>query len=660
MSGAASATSVHRAAANPQTVIIATAGHVDHGKTSLIKQLTGVETDRLEEEKRRGLSINLGYAYLPCEGETPIGFIDVPGHSRFINTMISGISGIDMGMLVVAADDGPMPQTLEHLDVLQVLGVETLVLVLSKIDRVDSARLDVVEQEARALLKGRNWNDIIVHRISNETAEGIDDLKAELLNRGNTHTAEAANGSFRLSIDRAFNLKGTGLVVTGTASTGEIKVGETLKLLPAGTEVRVRSLRVHDQDAERATAGQRCAINLAGSIEKSDIERGDWLLQADAGDASANIDVDFTLLPGAPFSLKHLSPIKLHIGAKRIAGRLALLKKPSDENRLQPGEQCIAQLVLESPVAAFHGQRFLLRDHAENVVLGGGTVLDPFGERNSRSRTARLEYLQAMQEDSPLAALNNLLSQGQLVNLNRYRLIWNLRETDTGMLVPDEAHTFEVDKGQWVVNTARWQQAQAAVVAAVRAWHDAEPKAAGIKANALKSSLASVYESPLFVAALTKQLRVGVLVLSEGLIRQKQFKPAVSEEFAADWQKFEQFLTGRGNQIPLLSEVSEAMRQKIPALERIAACAARDGRTFKLTNRRYALPAQLLNLSKAVVDVANEGEAITVVTLKKRWDTGRNLTVEILEYFDEIRFTQRKGNERIVLDAELPARKFGR
>lgn len=248
-------------------MIIATAGHVDHGKTSLIRQLTGVETDRLAEEKRRGLSISLGYAYLPREaGGTPLGFIDVPGHQRFINNMISGISGIDIGMLVVAGDDGPMPQTHEHLDVLQLLGIGQLVVVVSKIDRVTPGRLEQVKQEIAAVLSQRPWREPPVFPVSSFDGGGITKLKDHLLKRAAEAAQRSATGYFRLSIDRAFTAKGTGLIVTGTASAGRIGVGDSLHLLPDGVELRVRGIHVHDQQATSAAAGQRCALNIAGKL----------------------------------------------------------------------------------------------------------------------------------------------------------------------------------------------------------------------------------------------------------------------------------------------------------------------------------------------------------------------------------------------------------
>ena len=267
------------------TLIVATAGHVDHGKTSLVRALTGVETDTLAEEIERGLTINLGYAYLDggaasADLTNSIGFIDVPGHRRFINTMISGVSGIDLALLVVAADDGPMPQTLEHIDVLDILGVRQLAVVISKIDQVESARVDNVQEQLAALLSERRWSTPLMFPVSSRTGDGVAALKEQLLTLSSGTQRMAADSGFRLSIDRRFNLNGVGLVTTGTASAGEVKRGDRLQLLPLGRELRVRQLRANNREVESAAAGQRVALGLSGKIALDEIQRGDWLVSA--------------------------------------------------------------------------------------------------------------------------------------------------------------------------------------------------------------------------------------------------------------------------------------------------------------------------------------------------------------------------------------------
>ena len=637
-------------------MIIATAGHVDHGKTSLIRLLTGVETDTLAEEQARGLSINLGYAYLPRPQASPLGFIDVPGHQRFINTMISGISGIDMGLLVVAADDGPMPQTLEHLDVLEILGVEQLTVVISKTDRVDQARLAEVEQQLASLLTHRNWPETLIFPVSNANGNGVAELKDFLLLQEENKRRSRTEGGFRLSIDRCFNAKGSGLVVTGTASVGQVETGDKLLLLPSGKEVRVRGLRAHDQDVETAGAGQRVALNLSGKIEKSGIERGDWLVAPDCALSSARLDVSFTLLSSVPFPLKHLAPIKLHIGAKRVAGRMAIIE--SAERRLHPGDHCLAQLILEQPVSAILGERFLLRDQAENVILGGGSVLDSLGPKSGKSRPDRLVWLKAMQSGTANESLAYLIAHDQLVDLDRFWAIRNYPAIPGDVSLPTKTRQFESDGRHWLVSQTRWEQAGQLLQRIIDSWHRDKPQSPGIKMTELKPVMRQQIESSLAMAVLVSQVQAGELQLRDGHISRKGFKPRASSERQAHWQTFRQYLLGCQLQIPLLSEAFETTRIPEQALRQVVKEATKSGELHRLNDNRYALPEQLLHFSRQMLLADQRGEDLSVGVLKSHFNSGRKLTVELLEYFDSIRFTRREGNRRLIVDGDIPLQRF--
>jgi selenocysteine-specific elongation factor len=644
-------------------VIIATAGHVDHGKTSLIRQLTGVETDRLAEEKRRGLSINLGYAYLPLPGGTPLGFIDVPGHQRFINTMISGISGIDMGMLVVAADDGAMPQTHEHLDVLELLGVEQLSVVITKIDRVSQERVEEVLKQLRRLLTSRPWAEVDMHPVSNHDGTGVAELQNYLLARAARTDARESSGYFRLSIDRAFTIKGAGLVVTGTASAGSVNLGDKLTLLPANTEARVRGIRAHDQTVESGGAGQRIALNISGKLDAASVERGDWLVAPQIARTFNRLDVSFSLLPTAPFALKNLAPVKLHIGAKRVAARLAILSGIRRDgevtsNRLQPGTRCLAQLILEGPAACIRGERFLLRDQAENLILGGGVVLDPQGSQSGKGRPERLDWLRALQLPSAEQALARLIAENQLVDLDHFQQICNLREDETRDLLPADGRLFTSEGHRWIVSHDRWTEAEQLLMVAIDNWHREEPQAPGIKMTRLKPLICKDYPPPLAMAALVARLEQGALVLREGLISRAGFQPAVSPEASRGWQKIEQHLKQGGNQIPLLSELAAQTGIESPGLGKLVKDAAKTGKLCTISDSRYALPEQLMCYAREVLSCDSNGEPLSVINLKARFGCGRNLTVEILEYFDRVRFTQRRGDTRVVLNKEVPLQLF--
>lgn len=666
MPGAGTTKGIFSADGFTATVIIATAGHVDHGKTSLVRQLTGVETDRLAEEQRRGLSINLGYAYLPRPQGTPLGFIDVPGHLRFINTMISGISGIDMGMLVVAADDGPMPQTHEHLDVLQLLDIEQLTVIISKIDRVSPQRLQEVEVQLRGILAPRPWSNVDIFPVSNLEGDGVAALQSHLLNCAEQATARSSAGYFRLSIDRAFTARGAGLVVTGTASSGSVRVGDSLTLLPKGTDLRVRSIRAHDKPVESACAGQRVALNISGKSEAASIERGDWLVDPKNARTGNRLDVSFSLLPGAPFAIKHLSPVKLYLGAKRMAGRLALLNKPGDGkgddrgdgNRLQPGDSCLAQLILDGNVACVRGERFLLRDHAENVILGGGVILDPDGPQSGKSRPERINWLNAMKKHSTAAALASLITQDQLVDMDHFRQVCNLREQETLDLLPADGRLFATEGSHWAVSTRRWAQADRLLIGHIDRWHRDNPQLPGIKMTELKPAIAQSCEPPLAMAVMVSRLKARSLILHGGRIRRANFQPTVSAEALAHWQQVRQYLADRGHHIPLLSELSEQSGIAAPDLNKVVNNAAKNGELCRITDTRFALPEQLMQFAREVLSCDSSGEPLTVIGLKSRFGTGRRLTIEILEYFDRVHFTRRRGDTRVILNAELPVKLF--
>jgi selenocysteine-specific elongation factor len=638
-------------------MIIATAGHVDHGKTSLIRQLTGVETDTLAEERERGLSINLGYAYLPRPRGIPLGFIDVPGHQRFINTMISGISGIDMGLLVVAADDGPMPQTLEHLDVLDILGVDLLTVVVSKIDRTSDARIADVEQQMHALLAPRRWQQTAVFQVSSTDGRGVTDLKEHLLQHAGRLQKKRVRGGFRLSIDRCFTVRGSGLIVTGTASAGQAKTGDKLLLLPRHEEVRVRGLRVHDHDADTARAGQRVALNLSGKVGKSDIQRGDWLVDPRCPLLSSRLDVSLSLLPGAPFSLKHLAPVKLYIGAKRVAGRLAIVE--CAKRRLQPGDRCLAQLILEQAVSAMHGDRFLLRDQAEDVILGGGTILDPQGPRYGKSRPGRLIWLKAMQLPTEDQSLASLLEQDQLVNLDRFWGSRNFPAVTASNALLANTRQFEHDGKHWAVSQERWSAAVQEIRQRVHDWHRANPESPGIKMTDLKPAVAHSVQPSLAMAVLVSQVKAGELLLREGRIRRKGFQPDASKDAVDYWHAVKRYLEHCRHNIPLLSELIEVTRTPEQELRQVVKAATKAGELHRLSDNRYALPEQLLHFSQCVAQADDEGKELSVITLKSRFGSGRKLTIELLEYFDSIHFTRRKGDRRIVVNRDIAIERFG-
>ncbi|MBM3488132.1 MAG: selenocysteine-specific translation elongation factor, partial [Alphaproteobacteria bacterium] len=367
-------------------MIVATSGHVDHGKTLLVRALTGIDTDRLPEEKARAMTIDLGFAYWPTPAGDRIGFVDVPGHERFVRNMVCGVAAIDFVLLVVAADDGPMPQTREHIAILSLLGVGRGALVVTKIDRVEPGRVTAVIEAMRPLLAPTPLAFIPAFPVSALTGDGMTALADHLADAARTIGARSDANGFRLAVDRVFTVAGAGLVVTGTAVAGHVAVGDTLHVLSIAAPVRVRAIRVHDRPAERGLAGQRIALNLAGGVAKADVARGDWIVADGVPAPVARLDGEIRVLASEKRPFAHWTPVHVHLGAAETVGRVALL----DRAAIAPGGAGLAQLRLDRPIGAVFADRFVLRDQSGQRTIGGGRVIDLAPPARGRARPDRL------------------------------------------------------------------------------------------------------------------------------------------------------------------------------------------------------------------------------------------------------------------------------
>jgi len=445
-------------------------------------------------------------------------------------------------------------------------------------------------------------------------------------------------------------------VVTGTAGAGEVQTGDTLLMLPQGEPVRVRGLRAHNEDADRATAGQRVALNLSGRIEKSDIDRGDWLVDPACKLLSNRLDVSFSLLDSAPFTLKHLSPVKLHIGARRTAGRLALIDP--DQRRVKPGTTCTAQLILDEPVSATHGERYLLRDQAETVILGGGRVLDPQGPQYGKSRPGRLTWLTAMTFPTDDEALAYLLDRGELVDLNHFWTIRNQPEIPERASLPANATMFDYEDTRWVTTQARWSQAREALLDTINEWHKTHQELPGIKMTELKPLMVRTMEAALVMGVLVASLKSGDLLLKEGRISAAGFTVKVSEQSTRQWQAVRSHLERCQLKIPLVSELSEAVQIPENELRQLIKTAVKTGKLYRVHENRVALGEQLRQYCDRVIEAERNGDELTVVTMKGYFGSGRKLTIELLEFFDSIHFTRREGDRRVVINSDAALDRF--
>ena len=394
-------------------MIVGTAGHIDHGKTLLVQALTGVNTDRLKEEKARGISIELGFAYVQVPGtattEYPdgevLGFVDVPGHERFVHTMLAGAAGIDFALIVIAADDGVMPQTREHLQILDLLGVKQGVVALNKIDLADADRLREVEAQIRDVLSDTSFADMDILQVSAVQGNGVAELKQRLLEESASRPQQPVRGKFRMAIDRSFTLKGAGTVVTGAVRSGTIRTGDRVCVLPTGQEVRVRTVHSQGRASEIGKAGERCALNLVG-LKKSALNRGDWLVEIGATAVTERFDADMKLLATEDRDIRTWSPVHLHVGTTRLPAHIVLLAA----DRLSPGERAVVQIVTDRPLPLVFGDQFVIRDASAERTIGGGHVIDPSARRRRRRTPACQAVRAALRLPDPAEALDSLLS----------------------------------------------------------------------------------------------------------------------------------------------------------------------------------------------------------------------------------------------------------
>jgi selenocysteine-specific elongation factor len=476
-------------------MIVGTAGHIDHGKTSLVKALSGVDTDRLKEEKARGISIELGYAYVPLENGDVLGLIDVPGHEKLVHTMTAGASGIDFALLVIAADDGVMPQTREHLAIVTLLGIQRGAIALTKVDRVDAQRRREVHDEVAAFLHGSVLQDAPVFDTcaTQPDDSGVAALKAHLHAAAAAWRMRRADGLFRLAVDRVFTLTGQGTIVTGTVVSGSVNVGDTMLLAPKNQPVRVRSIHAQNRPAESGRAGERCALNLAG-IEKSAIERGDWIVDPRLSEASERIDVTLNLLADAPLALEHWAPLHVHLGTQHQVAHVALLEGET----LGAGQRARVQLVFERPVCAVAGDRFVVRNAQANRTVGGGHVLDPFAptrKRRSAERLAWLDAIQTMLDTGTLDALFAMAPHG----VSRALLQRLTGMPAAALALPADTRVVELaGHDALLVADAWWQALAARLIATLAQYHERSPDELGPDVSRLRRIAAPLVDDALW------------------------------------------------------------------------------------------------------------------------------------------------------------------
>lgn len=630
-------------------MIIATAGHVDHGKTLLVKALTGIDADRLPEEKQRGMTIDLGFAYLPVEGARTIGFVDVPGHERFIRNMLCGVAGIDFVLLIVAADDGPMPQTVEHVAILDLLGVRHGAVALTKTDRVEAARIVEVERGIADLLAATTLAAAPVFPVSAVTGAGIADLKQHLVQIERALPPRPATGNFRMAIDRSFSIVGAGLVVTGTVSSGALAVGDHVNILLAAQSARVRTIHAQNARSPSGRAGQRCALNLAGDLNPGEIGRGDWVVTGSVPGPVTKIDARLRVLASEARAFPHWAPVHVHCSAADVTGRAAILERAS----LSPGESGLVQLVLDRPIGALGGDPVIVRDQSAQRTIGGGRVIDVYPPARGRAKPDRLAALAALESDGDAALAARLDGSPWGLDLTKFAANRNLTAGEAAALFDRVTLTaVATADGPIGFSPAHWQALKRRILEALSAWHRRAPDSLGpADDRILAGTDLRLLPRETMSAAAAELARDGAIVREGAAVRLPSHLPRMTAADAALWKKIAPLLDETALRAPSLHELAAAVGEDAKKIESFLVRAARLGLLVRLAANRFIRPLALRRLGEIAEELAaaSKDRQVTAATFRDRSAIGRNMTIEVLEYFDRVKFTRRIGDAHEVL-----------
>lgn len=630
-------------------IIIGTAGHVDHGKTVLVKKLTGVDTDRLKEEKERGISIELGFAYMKLPGGQTAGIVDVPGHERFIKNMLAGVGGIDLVLLVIAADEGVMPQTREHLEIIQLLQIDKGVIVITKKDLVDDEWLKMVYDDTKEFLSNTVLEKADIIAVSAVTGAGL----PELINAVNRIAAgieeRKTTGSARLPVDRVFSVTGFGTVATGTLISGQIQAGESLQIYPGETVSRVRNMHVHGKKVELAESGQRVAVNLSG-IETDDIKRGNVLALPASLKPSHRIDVSFKYLSSAPKALRHRARVRVYLGTAEILGRVILL----DREELQQGEHAYVQLQLESPVAAARKDHFVVRSYSPMRTVGGGTIIDPFPNKHKRYRKEIIEALATAEKGSAVDLVEQYLNaNAKLHTVTGLTSALGMSKNDMAMALTKlteegQAAKFAAEGEDYFVSAMVLQQWESRIISALQDYHRKFPLREGYPKEELRSRFFSALTAKQFQILLNhfeQNQKISGMGHSVAIFK---YKPLLTKEVEQVIHKLENiYLTGK-YQPPAWSEATAQTGIKQPAVsQELLNYLLGQDKLVKIAEGIF-FHRQVLNKAVSVIkEHFKQKEELSLGELRDLLQTSRKYALPLLEYTDQEKITRRVGDLRV-------------
>jgi selenocysteine-specific elongation factor len=634
--------------ANPKSVIVGTAGHIDHGKSTLIEALTGTNPDRLEEEKRRGITIDLGFAFLEQDG-VRYGFVDVPGHERFVKNMLAGASGIDLVLLVIAADEAIRPQTREHFDICRLLGVERGVIALSKSDLADQDTRELAALEIEDFVKGTFLAGAPIVQVSAKTGQGLAELKTALREAAREVRAKDTARYFRLPVDRSFAVKGFGSVVTGTLCSGQIGVGEAVELLPEGRAVRVRGLQTSGKSVQRAEAGQRTALNLAG-IEHSAVQRGMVLSAPGRLRPTRRMDVALQLLPGAPV-LKHRARVHFHAGTLETIGEIYLLQG----RELAPGGKALAQIGLQDEAVLLRGDRFIVRQFSPVITIGGGAVLDPQARRFTAKDTTRAQFLETLEKGTREEILR-AIAERNLLGVSGDEIIartgWLESEVQAAVQTLAERRGLRVvSKVPLILLGEAWfSEMSEKLLARMERFHKENPLLPGISREELKASLGRRVRPETFAAALQMFVDQRKLAVEGEFVKKAGTEITLTADEMRAKEQIAQAFAKAGLAVPAVKEVLAQLKIETGRAEKLLQILLREKVLVRVSAELIFQQAALHALSGLLAQYKKtKGDKIGVPAFKELTGVTRKYAIPLLEYLDRQRLTRRAGDERVIL-----------
>jgi len=628
-------------------IILGTAGHIDHGKTSLIKAMTGIDTDRLKEEKERGITIELGFASLDLPGGRHLGIVDVPGHEKFVKNMVAGATGIDIVVMVIAADEGVMLQTREHMEICTLLGVRHGLIVMTKTDLVEEEWLELALEDIREFSQGTFLENSPILPVSSVTGEGIPELISTLDEIAGNIPRQPPSSLFRLPIDRVFTMKGFGTVITGTLVSGKINVGETIMVYPSEITSKVRGIQVHNQSAESAEAGMRTAINFQG-LDKAAVNRGEVLSTPGALITSYMVDVSFHYLSSNKKPLKNRTLVRFHTGTSEVMGHLILL----EQEELPPGQTAVVQLRLDSAVAIVRDDRFVVRSYSPVRTIGGGQVLNPIPPKHKRLRPDVIEGLQHLADNDPSAIVSQHVQQAGYggVSFSQLKIMTNLTDKQLDSVLQhllSQKTLTKTDKERRIfIHQTTFDKLKQKTVEYLGNYHSDNPLKAGMPKEELKSKFPQLSDPKVFNLVLNQMIKSEQIVQEENTVRLSDHEVSLGQDQADIRKKILDIYQNGGLQPPYFREVPKMLAVNPNHTKDVLMLLVDEGQIVKTKDDLYFHADAVNNLKNRLVDFLKSNGEITTPQFKEMTAVSRKYVIPLIEYFDAQKVTLRVGDSR--------------